>query len=211
MPNRDVFTAAAADTHVYLVRHAHAVWTPDEGRPLSSAGASDAQRVAELLHAAPIAAMYASPSRRAIDTVAPLAERLGIGIALVGDLRERDLPPVPADTFEQAVLDTWLAPDRAPHGGESNAVASARGLAVLQRTVARHAGTGSVLATHGTLMVLVLHALDSRFDYAFWQRLTFPDIYRVSFARGQFVAAERVWCQDGHRGAGPRFRLPTGV
>ena len=186
-------SSVAADTHIYLVRHAHAVWTPDEARPLSRAGALAAARVRERLESRPIAAIYASPARRAVDTVGPLAQALHLPIELVDDLRERELPPVRVDNFEEVVLDTWHAPARAPHGGEPNAVASARGLAVLRRTLARHAGAETVLATHGTLMVLVMNALDPVFDYPFWQRLTFPDIYRLSFARDRFVRAERLW------------------
>ena len=56
-------------TTLYLVRHAHAVWTPEENRPLSDRGRQDALRVADLLcaspHRAPITAVYASTARRA--------------------------------------------------------------------------------------------------------------------------------------------------
>ena len=46
---------------MYLVRHAHAHWTPDEDRPLSARGRRDAERVAGVLCAYPIIALYASP------------------------------------------------------------------------------------------------------------------------------------------------------
>ena len=36
-------------TVFYLIRHAHADWTPDEGRPLSERGQRDALRLAECL------------------------------------------------------------------------------------------------------------------------------------------------------------------
>ena len=57
-------------TVFYLIRHAHATWTPDENRPLSERGQQDALRVADLLGGQPIAAIYASTMRRAQQTVA---------------------------------------------------------------------------------------------------------------------------------------------
>ena len=65
-------------TVFYLIRHAHAVWTPDEQRPLSPQGREDARWVAELLRRYPITQVYAIPYRRAWETVAPLAEALGL-------------------------------------------------------------------------------------------------------------------------------------
>ena len=34
---------------IYLIRHAHIFWTPDENRPLSAQGSRDAIRVADAL------------------------------------------------------------------------------------------------------------------------------------------------------------------
>jgi 2,3-bisphosphoglycerate-dependent phosphoglycerate mutase len=175
------------------VRHAHAVWTPDEARPLSPSGSAEAGRLADLLDCEPIGAVYSSPSRRALDTVAPLAARLGLVPELVPDLRERELPPVGVAEFDAVVRDTWTSPHAAPHGGESNAAAQARGLTVLQRVLRVHAGSHVVLGTHGTLLALIVNGLDPSFDYAAWQRLSFPDIYRLDFDARRFRHTERMW------------------
>ena len=42
----------------YLVRHAHADWTPDENRPLSVRGSEDAIRVADVLQQYPLQVVY---------------------------------------------------------------------------------------------------------------------------------------------------------
>ena len=178
---------------MYLVRHAHAVWSPDEARPLSPSGSDDAARVADRLEREPIGAVYSSPSRRALDTVAPLAERLGLVPQLVADLRERELPPVRVADFEAVVRDTWTAPYDAPHGGESNAAAQARGLAFLRQVLDAHDGTQVVLGTHGTLLALIVNGLDASFDYRAWQRLSFPDIFRLDFEEGHLRRTERIW------------------
>jgi 2,3-bisphosphoglycerate-dependent phosphoglycerate mutase len=150
-------------------------------------------RVADRLAQWPIAAIYSSPSQRAIETVLPLAERLRLPPELVPDLRERELPPVRVDDFDAVVHDTWLMPDRAPHGGESNRSARARGLEVVRRVLERHGSEDVVLSTHGTLLALIMSALDNAYDYQFWRRMSFPDIYCLRFDEMQLVDAERVW------------------
>lgn len=68
----------------YLVRHAKAGsrerWTaPDRDRPLSAPGRSQAAALATLL--APTARrVMSSPYRRCVETVAPLAETLGLRV-----------------------------------------------------------------------------------------------------------------------------------
>jgi 2,3-bisphosphoglycerate-dependent phosphoglycerate mutase len=189
-------------TTLYLVRHAHAVWRPDEDRPLSDAGCAAADRVAALLQGRPIAAIYSSPSRRAIETIAPLAGLVGVVPELVPDLRERELDPVAADQFEPTVRETWRAPQAAIGRGESNAAAQARGLAVLARVAVDHPGRQAVLSTHGTLLALMLNGLDAAFGFAFWQRLTFPDVYRLDLDGTGPPRVSREWTELGAQTGG---------
>ena len=67
----------------YLIRHAkageRAAWDgPDELRPLTKAGARQADALAAQFHGEPIARVISSPAVRCIDTVRPLAGRLGV-------------------------------------------------------------------------------------------------------------------------------------
>ena len=182
-----------AGTTIYLIRHAHADWRDDDERPLSSAGVDAAQSVAARLATQPIAALYTSPSRRSIETVEPLASRLGLHLEVVRDLRERELPAVSLDEFDSFVQQAWNDPNQSPCGGESNVQAQVRGLAVVRDVVARHVGSQVVLATHGNLLALVLHALDPSFGYEFWRRLSFPDIYQLTFDGLELRGVERQW------------------
>ena len=182
-----------AETTIYLVRHAHAEWRDDDNRPLSNAGVKAARLVAERLASQPIVAVYTSPSRRSIETIEPLARRLGLHPEVVADLRERELPAVPPDEFEALVRQAWRLPGEAPAGGESNVRAQLRGLAVIQMLVARHAGMHAVLATHGNLLALMLNGLDPKFTYESWRGLSFPDIYKLVFAGTDFSRVERLW------------------
>jgi 8-oxo-dGTP diphosphatase len=74
---------------IYLVRHAHAgtrgEWPEgDDLRPLSKRGGQQAEHVADLLDGCSVRRLYSSPSRRCVQTLRPLADRLGL------EVRERD-------------------------------------------------------------------------------------------------------------------------
>ena len=67
----------------YLIRHGKAgdrgAWQgPDELRPLTKAGARQAEGIAERLGADVIGRVVSSPAVRCVETVGPLAERLGL-------------------------------------------------------------------------------------------------------------------------------------
>jgi 2,3-bisphosphoglycerate-dependent phosphoglycerate mutase len=182
-----------ATTMLYLVRHAHADWQPDETRPLSESGRAAAQTIAELLSTIPVAGIYSSPAQRSIETVASLAQRLGIRVDVVPELRERQLPVVPAGDFERVVRETWRVPTTAAPDGESNAMAQARGLTAVRQLVARHAGQHLVVATHGNLMALILNGFDPTCGYELWRELSFPDVYELEFEASALIRVRRIW------------------
>jgi 8-oxo-dGTP diphosphatase len=67
---------------VYLVRHAHAgskaKWEgPDLARPLSAQGRKEALGLIERLDSLPVGRLLSSPAERCLQTVQPLAARLG--------------------------------------------------------------------------------------------------------------------------------------
>lgn len=70
---------------MYLVRHAHAgsrsAWSGDDrDRPLSAKGRAQADGLRSRLRDLPIAHLASSPSRRCIETIAPLAAALGLDV-----------------------------------------------------------------------------------------------------------------------------------
>ncbi len=180
-------------TTLYLVRHAHADWTPDEARPLSAQGQRDAEAVAAVLSTWPITAIYASSARRAYDTVAPLARRLDLPITVCDDLRERKLSDAPVDDFLGAVRATWDEPERALPGGESNRSAQQRGLAVVRLVQERHPTGHVAIATHGNLLALILQHVDASIGFEFWRSLTMPDIYQLTIGSGVDPAVRQRW------------------
>jgi 2,3-bisphosphoglycerate-dependent phosphoglycerate mutase len=180
-------------TTVYLIRHAHAEWQPDEARPLSPRGLSSAATLAERLGARPIIAVYSSPARRALETVLPLAQRLGLTPIVMSDLREREITVPPGLTFDEAVAKAWAEPATALPDSESNLTAQARGLTELRTILAGHPDREVVVSTHGNLLALMLNGLDSKFGYDFWRQQTFPDVYEAAFETGVLVGVRRIW------------------
>ena len=178
-------------SHLYVIRHAWADWTPEEMRPLSAEGRADARRVSDLLIDAGIEAIYSSPYRRARQTVEPLSQRLGLPIQELDDLRERELGSGAVDDFDEAVRATWDDFTFARPGGETNRDAQCRVARTFDLLARRHGKRSMALSTHGSLMTLLLNHLDPCIGFEFWKRLTFPDVYHVTVE--QDVRVDRVW------------------
>ncbi|HET9458408.1 MAG TPA: histidine phosphatase family protein [Sphingomicrobium sp.] len=68
----------AAPKQVYVIRHLQKAQGDDP--PLTTEGAANAQRLAAFLAGKGIVAIFATPTRRTMQTAAPLANRLGISI-----------------------------------------------------------------------------------------------------------------------------------
>jgi 2,3-bisphosphoglycerate-dependent phosphoglycerate mutase len=170
-------------TSFILIRHADSPWSEDENRPLSSAGALTAESLAERLGGYSISAIYSSPYRRSLQTVLPLAERLGLSISEVFDLRERTLGSFQDASFEEAVAATWSDFSLVYPGGESSRSAQERAVAVARGLARRHASQTVVLATHGNLLALLLNGFDPNVSFDFWRSLAFPDAFELCLFR----------------------------
>ena len=181
-------------TNLYFVRHAHSVYSPDErNRPLSERGHQDAARVAELLEPEHIHVLLSSPYKRAVQTIEGLADRIGSGIILEEDFRERLLSEQPVDDFEHAIAKVWEDSSFAWKGGESNQAAQSRGVRALERVKEQYRGNNIAIGTHGNIMALIMNHLDPSFDITFWRQLDMPDIYKLSFNNQELVEVQRIW------------------
>jgi 2,3-bisphosphoglycerate-dependent phosphoglycerate mutase len=180
----------------YLVRHAHAVFTPDENRPLSAQGYQDAHRVADILQKYPIDSIYSSPFRRAHQTIIPLAIRLSLQVHIMLDLCERRLGNTSTEDFFKSVGETWRNPSFAYPEGESNAAAQERGMGVVHRVQKELFAGHIVISTHGNLMALILQWFDPTIDFVFWKLLTMPDIYELCLGHEGEVSRRRLWCEN---------------
>lgn len=180
-------------TTIYLVRHAHSTYSPDEiARPLSERGTADAKQLISLFREVQPDYIYTSPYRRAIETVQPVAEHYGLPIEEAEAFQERLLAPGQLDDFQQAVEYVWNHPDKNPYGGESNDIAQYRVVSGTQQLIRKHTNETVVVGTHGNIMVLLMQHFDPAYDYSFWSRLAMPAVYRLVFDGERCLQIEEV-------------------
>jgi broad specificity phosphatase PhoE len=75
--------AAAAQSTIFIVRHAEKAESAGDNPDLSEAGRVRADSLAKMLKDADITAIYATEFKRAQQTAAPLAKNLGIDVTVV--------------------------------------------------------------------------------------------------------------------------------
>jgi 2,3-bisphosphoglycerate-dependent phosphoglycerate mutase len=172
------------------VRHCKAAGQAPDA-PLTPEGVAQATQLAEQLAPLPIERIISSPFLRATQSIAPLAQRLGLPIAIDDRLAERVLSGADLPDWMAALQSTFDDLDRRFEGGESSRAAMQRAAAVVD-ACALHAADVTLLVTHGNLMTLLLKNFDRRIGFAEWQRLTNPDVYRVALAPDRAELA-RVW------------------
>lgn len=157
---------------IVLIRHAEAEGAAGRftGRrtdpPLSAAGLAQAEALAEALADSGLAALAASPLRRARQTAAPLAAALGLPVATVDGLAEIDMGDWdgrPRAEIRAQDPTGWAArgADFAhfrPPGGETFAEVQARAVAALDAMA--HGPQPVAAVTHaGVIRTLACHVL----------------------------------------------------
>jgi len=170
---------------VLLIRHAQSVapGTADFDeytRPLTEKGFRDADLLDESLASTRIDGAYSSPYIRASQTIEPIAKARGLTIETIADLRERVLKPGDLPDWRTHLQRSWNDFDYALPDGESGRGAQARVVRVLDEVRARHSdGEVAILASHGNLIALALHAFIPGVDYAFWESIRMPALFTL--------------------------------
>lgn len=186
-------------TTVYLVRHAQPVYqgyqeTP-ELAPLSEKGRADSERLADFLQGKGIEQIYSSPYPRAVQTLEPLARRLGLPIELEPDLRERTVGSWVED-FSAFARHQWEDFDYRLEQGESLRQVQQRAVPALERLVQRSEGKTIAAGGHRTAISVLLHSFGQRRVWLF-RFLPHPGkdalVVRLTFAGSECVAVEEVW------------------
>ena len=175
-----------ATTEIVLVRHALSVprtaGGPDEiARPLAPAGLRQAHELIEALTDPRPAAVWSSPYRRAIQTVRPAAEALGLLVRTRWELREWDDGLPYTDDWEPHYAESWANPAFARPGGESLDQLSARAVDAVRTLAHENCGHVVLVAGHGTLISLALSGFGLPMNWAAAQRMPMPAVYRLRF------------------------------
>jgi 2,3-bisphosphoglycerate-dependent phosphoglycerate mutase len=176
--------------HLLLIRHCTSTGQAPEAE-LSTEGHRQAALLADRLADAGIERIVSSPYRRALETIAPLASRLGLSMEIDARLAERRLSPVPLPAWREVVARSFDDPEHRAPGGESGRETLDRGWAAL-RDAAAHPAAVTALVSHGQISSLLLHRIGPPFGYVGWIGLSNPDVYRIDI-EGDDWRYRRVW------------------
>jgi len=160
-------------TRILLVRHGATQLTAEDkfagavGVDLSDEGRFQAQRLSERLADDGIAAVYASPLSRTLETAQILAAPHGLPITQRAELREishgrwegltrRDVEQRFADEYAAWEVDPFTF---APEGGESGLSVLARSLPVLREIVVSHPEQTVLVVSHKATIRILLSSL----------------------------------------------------
>lgn len=172
-------------THVYFVRHAEPNYNNHDNalRELSPKGLADRALVTDYLWDKGIAAVLSSPYKRAADTVAPLADALGLPVEPVDGFRERRIDTGWIEDFEAYSRRQWADFGYKRADGESLGEVQRRNIAALEGVLARFPGKTVAVGSHGTALSTILHHFRPEFGYDGFQRIRplMPWIVRLDF------------------------------
>lgn len=180
--------------NIYLVRHAHSIYSKEElTRPLSEKGLMEAENVSEILSSKDIDVVISSFYKRAIQTVEGIAKKQGLEIVIEEDFRERKLAAASVENFDETMEKLWEDFDFSLEGGESNNKAMERGITALNKVIKRYNGKNIVIGTHGNIMVLMMNYFDSKYNFEFWKELNMPDIYCLNFENEKLIEIKHIF------------------
>lgn len=177
--------------NIYLVRHCQAEGQAANAQ-LTEAGKRQALRLASFLQPKNIEYIVSSPYERAYGSISPLAEQCGIDIAVDERLKERVLSGQNHSDWRDKLRMTFDDLQLCFDGGESSHQAMSRAIPVLEEVLSG-SYANAVIVTHGNLLALMLKYYDDRIGYDDWEKLTNPDVYRLSFTGDSCSSIERIW------------------
>jgi probable phosphoglycerate mutase len=160
-------------TRLLLIRHGATALTAEDrfsgsvGVDLSDEGRAQARRLAERLAHASIAAVYASPLSRTLETASIVAQPHRLAPVTRDGLREishgrwegltrHEVESRYSDEYTSWESDPFTF---APEGGESGVAVLARALPVIREIVVAHAGQNVIVVSHKATLRLLLSSL----------------------------------------------------
>ena len=185
---------------LYLVRHAQA--RADDGSyghdtPLSPLGRRQAEAVAVALAHAGLAAIYASPMRRARETAEPLARVTGLEVRVDERLSEFEIADWDPDDENHEYDWAWRPEHTGTPGGETIGAFAERVGAACDDIVRPHAGEAIAIVSHsGTGDAILRWAMGLASDSPWFHEFDLPN--------GAIVELS-MWPGGRHANGPPRY------
>jgi broad specificity phosphatase PhoE len=180
-------------TTILLARHGETDWNREKrwqglaDQALNARGREQATTLADELEPLPFSAIYASDLRRAHETALIVAERKGLAVTPMRELREIDVGSWTGlsydevkERFRDAYKEMRTRTGRGWEGGETYAEMGRRVLEAIRRIAREHPGEAVLVVTHsGPIRTVCAYALG--LDYA-TDRKAAPTVDRVGFS-----------------------------
>jgi 2,3-bisphosphoglycerate-dependent phosphoglycerate mutase len=181
-------------TTLYLVRHAESA--PDftlaeSDWPLSANGVAEAERLAAYAASFGATRLIASPYRRAVATLEPLARRLNLPIRTEFDLRERHLRDGYVENWDALLVQLWRDLDARMPNCESGTHCRQRVVRRIDALAREFAGETFIACSHGNAIALFLGSIDVGVGYDAWKHMRNVEIFRLRHS-----AAGWTWDRD---------------
>jgi broad specificity phosphatase PhoE len=179
-------------TTILLARHGETDWNLQRrvqghsDTPLNQTGRAQALALAKALEGAELDAVYSSDLARAFDTARAVADRIGLAVTVLPELRERHFGSWEGLTDDE-ILARFPAVRSGSWGdGETKEDMQERVLGALQRIAAEQPGGRVLVVTHGgpVRALLVECGLDSRGP------IGNCSLYEVRLQDGRFVGID---------------------
>jgi broad specificity phosphatase PhoE len=180
-------------TTIILARHGETDWNRERrwlgltDLSLNERGREQARALAERLEAVPFSAVYASDLRRAYETALVVAERKGLAVTPMRELREVDVGSWTGlsqeevkERFPDAYTHVRARTGRGWEGGETYAEMGRRVLEAMRSIAREYPGDAVLVVTHsGPIRTVRAHAIG--LDFA-TDRKAAPTVDRVELA-----------------------------
>lgn len=177
---------------IYLVRHCSAAGQHKDS-PLTTEGMRQAQLLSIFFSDQnyPIDKIYSSPYLRAIESIKPYSEKVGVKIDLDDRLQERVLSDEPIDDWLEVLEQSFNDHDYKLPGGESANEALRRASQLLE-SIYNSDDSDVVVVTHGNLFALILNQFDGNFGFNKWKEIRNPDVYLINYNQN-IQSIELLW------------------
>lgn len=183
-------------TKIYFVRHAEPNYNnrDDMSRELSAKGMVDRELVTQFLSDKNIDVVLSSPYKRAVDTVAHLANSKGLIIEIIDDFRERKVDSVWIEDFTVFSKAQWADFDYKLSDGESLNEVQSRNISALNGVLGKHKNKNIAVGSHGTALSTIINYYDKSFGYEDFKKIrtVMPWIVEFTFQNDKCISIKYI-------------------
>lgn len=161
---------------IYLIRHCKATGQEPLAE-LTNEGKEKALELVHILDNCHIDHIISSPYKRAVQTIKPFSESIGIPMMIDENLEERVLSAKPMEDWLEQLENTFTDRELTFSGGESSSQALKRIRKVIDEVSENNQIRHVAIVSHGNILSLLINHYDRTFGFEQWQQMKNPDIF----------------------------------